>query len=149
MNLWDLECPGKQFALNTRVIRLHGSAPFSLFFARSFPGFSRAALSPPQSTQIKDNMISADSNSSEAVEDWLEIITQMESVVYPAVRAHRDAHNARRMLQFNKSHKLVSFPVGSFVMAKDPIRAGKLSPIFEGPYRIAKRNRGGAYQLLD
>ena len=38
---WDLVIPGTQFSLNTAVIALHGSAPFSLFFARSFPGLRK------------------------------------------------------------------------------------------------------------
>ena len=34
-------------------------------------------------------------------------------------------------------------------MAKDETRVGKLSPPFEGPYKVVKRNRGGAYLLMD
>ena len=34
-------------------------------------------------------------------------------------------------------------------MAIDPIRANKLEPRYEGPYKIARRNRGGAYTLMD
>ena len=34
-------------------------------------------------------------------------------------------------------------------MTKDPLRAGKLEPRHEGPYKIGHRNRGGTYTLLD
>ena len=34
-------------------------------------------------------------------------------------------------------------------MAKDVTRSGKLAPFFEGPFKVARRNKGGAYLLLD
>ena len=34
-------------------------------------------------------------------------------------------------------------------MARDPTRENKLSPIYEGPFRVVKRTRGGSYQLMD
>ena len=73
----------------------------------------------------------------------------MEEVVFPAIRARRDAVNSKIISRFNSSHKIVSFPAGSYVMAKDATRTGKLSPFFEGPYKVARRNRGGAYLLMD
>ena len=73
----------------------------------------------------------------------------MESVVLPAIREKRDAANAKMVARFASTHTLTSFPVGSFVMAKDETRVGKLSPYYEGPFKVARRNRGGAYLLLD
>ena len=139
---WDLTIPAQQFALNTRVTDFHGSAPFSVMLARSFPGF-RCSVLPALSSQTD---IPAPSN---AYEDWLEVVAQVEAVVFPALRERRDDYNLRMANRFNKSHRLKSFAIGSYVMAKDETRVGKLSPPFEGPYKVVKRNRGGAYLLMD
>ena len=137
---WDLAVPAQQFALNTRVATHHGSAPFSLFFARSFPGFRRAVF--PDSEEAK-------STSASSHDEWMEVVAQMEAVVFPAIRQRRDSYNKRMAERFDKSHRLQSFTDGSFVMARDDTRSGKFSPYFEGPYKVVKRNRGGAYLLLD
>ena len=142
---WDLVSPGVQFGLNTKVISIHESAPFSLFFARSFPSFRATAL--PSTSD--DAMIAPALSYDESIEKWLEVVSQMESVVFPAIRERRDASNARMVSRFEASNRLISFPIGSFVMAKDATRSGKLSPLFEGPFKVVKRNRGGAYLLLD
>ena len=81
--------------------------------------------------------------------DWLEVIALMESIVFPSIRERRNEYNANMARQFNKSHRMVSFPIGSYVMARDPTRENKLSPIYEGPFRVVKRTRGGSYQLMD
>jgi len=38
-NYWDLHVPMAQLSMNTRIVALHNSSPFSLFFARKFNGF--------------------------------------------------------------------------------------------------------------
>ena len=42
-----------------------------------------------------------------------------------------------------------TFPAGSFVMCKDELRVGKSQPPFLGPFKVLRRNRGGAYVLMD
>ena len=134
---WDLTVCGVQLGLNTRLASLHNSAPFSLFFFRSFADFRPATLPSIASVSTTPNG------------NWDEIILQMESVIFPAIRERCDATVAKMKERFDRSHKIVSFPVGSSVMAKDATRTGKLSPLFEGPFKVARRNRGGAYLLLD
>ena len=34
-------------------------------------------------------------------------------------------------------------------MAKDPLRTDKLSPLFEGPYKIVRKHRSGTYALMN
>ena len=90
--------------------------------------------------------------SSEALPDtseWREVLDQLGSLVYPSIRELRDMTNLQRQKRFNKNNKLVSFKVGSFVMAQDPLRSSKLAPRFEGPYKVVRRNKGGAYILMD
>ena len=53
--------------------------------------------------------------------------------------------------QFAKHKKILKqpFPVGSMVMVKDPTRSSKLEPYYLGPFKVLRKNRGGAYLLLD
>jgi hypothetical protein len=44
---------------------------------------------------------------------------------------------------------MVDIPVGSHVMVRLDRRAGKLAPIYEGPYTVVRRNQGGSYELKD
>ena len=142
---WDLAVPGQQFALNTAVVDLHGSAPVSLFFARSFPGFLTAVLPAHDSSTRSEAVVTRKSS----MDEWREVIAAMEEIVFPAIRERRDAQNKKRESRFNRSHKMVSFPVGTYVMARDETRSGKLSPLFEGPYKVMRKTRGGSYVLLD
>ena len=41
----------------------------------------------------------------------------------------------------------ILFPDGSYVMTIDIIRWGKLDPIYEGPFKVMRRTRGGSYIL--
>jgi len=54
---------------------------------------------------------------------------------------------------FAKKHgKRISknpFPPGSYVMVIDPVRSSKNEPFYIGPFKVLRRNQGGAYQLLD
>jgi hypothetical protein len=140
---WDLKVDSTQFSLNTRVTEIHGSAPFSLFFARSFPSF-RLVL---PATGKEDSLVPG--VDADPYTDWREVVDQMESLVFPAIRELRDKHNDRRVQRFNSTHKPVNFPPGSFVMTTDPLRSTKLEPLREGPFRVLRRNRGGSYILAD
>ena len=44
---------------------------------------------------------------------------------------------------------MVFFKVGSYVMALDSLRDYKLAPRYEGPFKVVRRNRGGAYVFMD
>ena len=143
---WDLKVPGVQFALNTRVCENHGSAPFSLFFARAFPGFRRAVLPQPEGSVPL--AVTEEVTPYTTIHEWEHIIKQMEEIVYPALREYRDKIIDKRAKRFNKMHKIVDYPVSSHVMAYDQTRTSKLDPIYEGPYKIVRR-KGGAYTLQD
>ena len=51
--------------------------------------------------------------------------------------------------RFNKHYKHELFPDGAYVMVKDVLKGGKLDPKYEGPFKIVRRNTGGAYILQD
>ena len=118
---WDLPIPGTQLALNTRVSRLHGSAPFSLFFARSFPGFNTAPrYSSPEATKSCELLESSDGRSAladDSLNDWLDVISQMENVIFPAIVSV----GTHRMppLRFN-STKLIAWYLNSRLLCDGP-----------------------------
>ncbi|KAG0289508.1 hypothetical protein BGZ98_003803, partial [Dissophora globulifera] len=51
--------------------------------------------------------------------------------------------------KFVKGVKSNPFPDGSYVMTLDPVTSNALLPKWEGPYKVVRRNQGGAYILQD
>jgi hypothetical protein len=131
---WDLPVPMTQLAMNTKIVALHNSSPFSLFFARRFNGFHNFSSS-------KDELLSH--------KELCERLKYMTEVVFPAVDKKSTETQAKMIARFNASILHNSFPEGSKVMTLDPIRSGKLTPIYEGPYTVVRRTTGGTYELRD
>lgn len=131
---WDKYVPAVQLAMNAKVAALHGSTPFSLMFGRRLNGFQdyREVQSRPLT--------------SKKLQERLAYIT---TVVYPAI-SERSKKAQEGMIQRFKTHaKDVLFPEGSFVMVKDVTRNDKMDPRYEGPFKVIRRNKGGAYILQD
>ena len=146
--LWDLAIHAVQLALNTRVTDHHASAAFSLFFARGFPSFSTASL-PEVSLEAGNTAVTLPTApSSAALDSWQQTINDMEAIVFPAIRELRDQVNSKRASRFNKENRILKFDVGSYVMAADETRAGKLDPTHEGPFRVVQI-KGRVYTLQD
>lgn len=134
VDTWDAYLPITQLQLNVRAASLHSSTPFSLFFGRSFAGLT--------------DFSSAESHlmTEEELERRLEYLTK---IVFPAV-SEKSAESQRKMIdKFNRSHRILEFPPGSFVMARDPLAEGKLAPKYQGPYKVMARTENGSYTLLD
>ncbi|KAG0250769.1 hypothetical protein DFQ27_009215 [Actinomortierella ambigua] len=123
-----------QLALNTRVVALHDSSPFSLFFARRSNGFQL----------LSDDK--GDLLSHAELEKRLQYMTE---TVFPAIAAKSRSTQLKMIERFNRTILHNEFPDGSKVMALDPIHGDKLSPTYEGPYTIVRRSTGGAYELKD
>ncbi|KAF9969441.1 hypothetical protein BGZ65_011945, partial [Modicella reniformis] len=51
--------------------------------------------------------------------------------------------------KFNRSHRILEFPPGSYVMAREELSDGKLSPKYQGPLKVITRSSHGTYTLLD
>ncbi|KAK3808803.1 MAG: hypothetical protein J3Q66DRAFT_265172, partial [Benniella sp.] len=80
------------------------------------------------------------------LEKRLEYLTDL---VFPAV-AEKSADTQRKMIdKFNRTHRILEFPPGSYVMAREELPDGKLSPKYQGPYKVMKRTSNGTYALLD
>ncbi|KAF9271495.1 hypothetical protein BGZ68_003543, partial [Mortierella alpina] len=121
-------------AMNTKIVALHNSSPFSLFFARRFNGFQ-------QNVDTNKELLSTDK--------LLERLKYMTETVFPAIDA-KSSETQRKMIErFNRTILHNEFPDGSKVMTLDPVLSDALSPRYEGPFVVVRKNTGGAYVLKD
>lgn len=133
---WDLFVPAAQFGMNSRITKRHGSAPFTLMFARiqnSFKSYQDAVSRPLSDHQLRQR------------------VDHMTRIVFPAIHDKTKSTSTNMTLMFDKQHKIVTdgFPAGSQVMLSVASRQSKLHPQYEGPFKILRRTKGGSYTLLD
>jgi hypothetical protein len=78
-------------------------------------------------------------------------IKLISDVLHPAARASSTSRSARRQAKFAKKSKKSSpsFAVNDLVMIQDTLRRNKMEPPWVGPYKILRKNRGGAYIIQD
>jgi hypothetical protein len=131
---WARHAPMAQLAMNARVVALHNSSPFALFFARRFNGLSNFS-------DEKGNITSH--------EELMERLEYMTKIVFPAVEIKARETQRRMIERFNRTVLHNEFPDGAKVMSLDPIKGDKLSPRYEGPYTVVQRTTGGSYVLRD
>jgi len=130
---WDLYVPAIQYAINLKVTARHGSTPFSLMFARTPNGFSDFTAT----TDLTHNFDG---------EGYHKRLQQFTDTLYPAINERVAAYNKARIEQTNKER---SFPIGAYVMAYNKLRRNKFEAAYKGPYKVLRRNTGGAYVLQD
>jgi transposase InsO family protein len=131
---WDKHIPFIQLSMNTRVVSLHNSTPFSLFFARKANGFSNY-------TNEEGETLTQD--------ELLDRLKYMTEIVFPAIEEKTKRVQSKMIERFNASVLLNDFPEGAKVMTIDPLKGNKLSPRYEGPYAVEKRTSHGSYILRD
>ncbi|KAG1486913.1 hypothetical protein G6F46_014862 [Rhizopus delemar] len=74
----------------------------------------------------------------------------MNQVVFPAIKDKTDKYVENMKKQFEKHNTIVDdFKEGSHVMAKVPTMTGSLNPVYDGPYTVIRKTRGGSYVLQD
>lgn len=78
-----------------------------------------------------------------------ERLRYMTEVVFPAIDAKSRSTQQKMIERFNRTILHNEFPDGAKVMALDPIQGDKLTPRYEGPFTVVRRNTGGAYVLKD
>jgi len=73
----------------------------------------------------------------------------MANIVFPAIEER--ARKAQEMMikRFKKQTVMEPFPDGVFVMAKNHTKKHKFESVYEGPFKVLRRNRGGSYELMD
>ena len=96
-----------QFALNANIASLHGSSPYSLFFARKENGHYN--YTDPQNKVMPQ-------------EDLLKRLEFMTTIVFPAIEAKAKSNQRKMIERFNRTILHSEFPDGSTVMAVDPVR---------------------------
>jgi transposase InsO family protein len=131
---WDLYLPATQLAMNTKVVSLHKSTPFSLMFGRQFNGFTDFSS------------VSSEPLSPEQLQDRLEYLTK---IVYPAISGHSSKVQEHMIKRFKGVIKTNPFPDGAFVMVEDITRNNKMAPRYEGPFKVIRCTKGGSYVLQD
>jgi hypothetical protein len=131
---WDLHVPTAQLAVNTKAMAIHGSVPFSLFYARQFAGFQ----------DFRHDDMTKDQH-----DFLLKRLDTMTKLVFPTLEGRKSKHASRTQQSFNAKHKLEDFPEGAYVMTIDSTRSSKLDPVYEGPFRVLRRTKGGSYELID
>ena len=73
----------------------------------------------------------------------------MNDVLFPAIcDATEHVTNAMKE-RFDRQHRLIDIPVGTYVMIVDKTRASKTDPANEGPFKVIRRTIGGSYELED
>ncbi|KAJ8651374.1 hypothetical protein O0I10_013106 [Lichtheimia ornata] len=132
---WDYFVPATQLALNNKISKRLNTPPFTLMFARKLNPFrdyrNEKSFKPMSQAQLLEN------------------IEHMTNIVFPAIKARTDSVIQQQKEQFDNTHNITNFTPGDHVMVKIPTRTGKLTPVYEGPYRVLRKNNGGAYELQD
>lgn len=136
---WSDYLPLVQLSVNRYIKSKSLTSPFSLMFAR------RVTL--PEDYANKDKY--AIPQDIMSIEDLEERIEYMHNMVFPAINEREKKINELMRKRFDDNHVLVDIPIGSHVMVKVRQRPSKLSPIYDGPYTVIRRNQGGSYELKD
>jgi transposase InsO family protein len=133
---WDLFLPSTQLTMNLKVRSIHRSQPFSLMFGRRFNGFQASqdgVYTPLSPHQLRQR------------------VAYLNDLVFPGID-HLSTQQQHVMKdQFDTKHSVapVRFPAGSYVMAFDPRSNQALAAKYEGPFKVMRRTKGGAYTLQD
>ncbi|KAJ8658132.1 hypothetical protein O0I10_006139, partial [Lichtheimia ornata] len=131
---WDYFVPATQLALNNKISKRLNTPPFTLMFARKLNPFrdyrNDKVFRPMTQAQLLENI-------------------EHMTIVFPAIKERTDFVVQQQKEHFDNTHNIINFTPGDHVMVKIPTRTGKLTPVYEGPYRVLRKNNGGAYELQD
>ncbi|KAG1440416.1 hypothetical protein G6F56_011937 [Rhizopus delemar] len=83
------------------------------------------------------------------LEDLEKQIEYMEGIVFPAIAERTRKINEEYRKKYDKKNTLVDIPIGTHVMVRLKSRPNKLAPLYEGPYTVVRRNKGGSYEVKD
>jgi len=120
--------------MNTRVLELHGSSPYSLLFARR----------PNDFVDYRQTDVVAETDQEREGR-----LMFLNTLVYPTIMEKVKGKQAHRNEQFMKTHRILrsEYPQGAQVMIKDEMRADKATPRYEGPFVVVRREGSGNYLL--
>ena len=136
---WSHYLPIVQLCMNRYIKNKTLSAPFSLMYARR--------VNLPDDYKNKEKYPLAEDLMT--VKELEERIKHMENIVFPAIIERTRKINEEYSKRYNDKNVLVDIPVGAHVMVRLRNRASKLAPLYEGPYTVVRKNKGGSYELKD
>ena len=125
---WDRYVPSVQLYINSKIASIHNSAPFSIMFGRKLNPFADY-----QDSKVNDMF-------STATEDYHRIRDRMpwfSEILFPAILEKESGNAAKATVNFAKAKRILKepFPVGSYVMLRDPTRSSKNRAVYEGPFK--------------
>jgi hypothetical protein len=82
-------------------------------------------------------------------DELLKRIEYMSDIVFPAIKERTEMYNKMMKNQFDKRHRLVDYPIGSFVVVRKKGIQKSLAPVYEGPYEVIRKNDNNNYTLRD
>jgi transposase InsO family protein len=133
---FDLCLPAVQFAINTKMARLHKSTPFALMFARK--------ANPLQDYREVDIKLLSEDELQARNQCMLDIVfPTIEQAVRKTLKKRDEAVDASRILLKE------DMPVGAQVMIKDLLRTSKAEPRWVGPYWVLSKKGSSSYRLRD
>ena len=134
---WQDWLPLVQISLNEAISQRTGSAAFALMFGRKFNGFY-------------------DFSKVEEIEDWngafievKEEWNKFKDAVLPGLEKRVLEVKKSQEERLNERKQVEELKPGTLVMAIDPNKASKWDPVYQGPYTVKERNKGGAYTLIN
>ena len=132
---WPTALPMVQLDMNNQVISTTNSTPFALMFGR--PADAKS--------------VAPESDHANQVAGWKDHWDQIKSVVYPATTERHADVSKKRATDFSNNRKVLpeELPAGTAVMVKNEEKTSKMDPAYHGPFSVARRNKGGAYELVD
>ncbi|SAL96045.1 hypothetical protein, partial, partial [Absidia glauca] len=135
---WDWYIPNAQLAMNHLVSKRLQTPPFSLMFARHM---NTPYTLTDDKTTTPSKPISYD--------ELTKRLDYMADIVFPAIKERTQLVIEAQKETFNKTHRIIDFPIGSNVVVKLPTRTNKLAPIYDGPYTVMQKTTNGTYLLKD
>jgi hypothetical protein len=135
---WDLHVPFLLLSYRSKVHTRTGFTPFRLLFGtemNTFESWSTTSLSNESAELIKRV-------------DELEILAK--DTRQRALINLEDSQEDQKIVQDNRETiQEERLPVGTVVFIKNEGILGKLDPRYRGPYKVARANNSGNYELLD
>ena len=134
---WEKYIPATQLYVNARASKSTKSTPYSLMFARPLNGFDDFRSVPTD--YLSDDQL------------WKRL-EYMTSLVYPTISssatAYKNLEGGKRNKKVKSQGKFFNpLKTGAMVMVVDELKSTKTQPTYEGPFKVIRRNRGGAYVL--
>jgi hypothetical protein len=131
---WVCYIPFVQLAYNARISTHTGSTAFSLMFGRAVRAFG-TNMTVDQEFDLKQ---------------WQAQQEKMTVLIYPSIHERVQNQNKKQAERFNEKHK-ISAPIapGSVEYVKDDTEKSKWVNENNGPFKVVRQTRGGAYILED